>query len=219
MEAAVSPKRGRPKQPDLAEIRREQILDEATRVFAQMGFPQTDVQQIADNLGIGKGTIYRYFPAKRELFQAAVDRGMVHLRASIDAVLVDVVGPLAQLEAAIRAYLAYFDQNPQVVELFVQERAEFRDRAQPTYFVHREKNIGRWHDLIALMMKQGILRTLPVPELTDFISDHLYGMVFTNYFSGRKKPLSEQADHAIRFLFQGILAREATAPAPKDRPR
>jgi AcrR family transcriptional regulator len=46
----------------------------ATSVFTQ-GFATADVQEIANKTGVGKGTIYRYFPSKEELFLAAVDHG------------------------------------------------------------------------------------------------------------------------------------------------
>lgn len=208
---------GRPKKSGLAETRREQILKEATSVFARSGFPNTDLQVVADNLGIGKGTIYRYFPTKQELFLAAVDRGMRLLHDKLESALEDAGVPLAQLEAAIRTYLAFFDKNPEIVELFVQERAEFRNREQATYFAHKEQNIERWHRLLKLLMKEGKLRVLPVRELSDFVSDLLYGMVFTNYFSGRKKPLAEQADYAIRIMYSGILAPGAAAPSSRRR--
>ena len=63
--------------------RQEEILDVAARVFAERGFPGTDVQEIADELEVGKGTIYRYFPTKRKLFLAAVDRAMRRLREEV----------------------------------------------------------------------------------------------------------------------------------------
>lgn len=197
---------GRPPQQGLAETRRHQILQEATRLFAAQGFQRTDLQDVADNLKIGKGTVYRYFPAKRELFLAAVDRGMCLLRDRLDAALASESEPIHQIEAAIRTYLGFFDDNPEIVELFIQERAEFRNRRKPTYFVHREANIDRWHDLFSKMMKHGQIRVLPVQDITDFISDLLYGMVFTNHFSGRKRSLAAQAERAIGILYSGILA-------------
>ncbi|MBI2421248.1 MAG: TetR/AcrR family transcriptional regulator [Candidatus Hydrogenedentes bacterium] len=215
--AAATP--GRPKESGRAEARREQILKEATAAFAQHGFSSTDVQAIADTLTIGKGTVYRYFPTKRDLFLAAVDRGMRLLGECIDEAVEAQSDPLAQVEAGFRSYLAFFDAHPEVVELFVQERAAFRDREQSTYFVHKEQDIARWHSLLSEMMKSGQLRAMPVAELTDFISDHLYGMVFTNHFSGRKRTLAEQAGSALRIIHAGILPEppSGAAPTPKGR--
>src|SRR6516162_1883174 len=102
-------KLGRPKDPSLEARRQEEILTAAAKAFAQQGFANTDVQAIADDLGIGKGTVYRYFPTKEDLFLAAVDRGLQDLSAAIDAVVVDEsVDPLVRFESAVFAYLTFF---------------------------------------------------------------------------------------------------------------
>ena len=63
--------RGRPKNLTLLTRRREEILETAARLFAERGFPGTDLQVGADVLGIGKGTLYRYFPSKSALCHSA----------------------------------------------------------------------------------------------------------------------------------------------------
>src|SRR6516164_3071831 len=56
--------------------RKEEILRTATELFAEHGFSDAITQALADRLGVGKGTIYRHFPSKRDLFLAAADRVM-----------------------------------------------------------------------------------------------------------------------------------------------
>ena len=48
---------GRPRDPDLESRRREQILEAAARTFASYGFANTQVQTIANRLGIGVRTV------------------------------------------------------------------------------------------------------------------------------------------------------------------
>src|SRR5436190_20989758 len=75
------PKRlGRPPNEELQAIRREEILDSAVKLFAEKGFTDADTQELANRLEVAKGTIYRYFPSKQELFFAAVGRGTQQLR-------------------------------------------------------------------------------------------------------------------------------------------
>src|SRR2546430_16698085 len=116
---------GRPKDDELQERRREQILDEAAGQFAAHGYPNTDVQVIADALSVAKGTVYHYFPSKAELFRAAVRRGVDRLHQHVERATEGIDDSLQLIEAAITAYLEFFSANPQLVELFVQERAEF----------------------------------------------------------------------------------------------
>lgn len=53
---------------------REKILDMAIRLFSEKGYENTKVSDITDALRMGKGTFYRYFKNKRELFIDCIDR-------------------------------------------------------------------------------------------------------------------------------------------------
>lgn len=47
--------------------KRNQIMESAIKLFAEKGFFNTSVQEIADESGIAKGSIYKYFPSKEDL--------------------------------------------------------------------------------------------------------------------------------------------------------
>ena len=63
-----------PIQELLKTARRNQILDAATRVFAEKGFHPTTIKDIAREAGIADGTIYNYFENKTALMLGIVDR-------------------------------------------------------------------------------------------------------------------------------------------------
>jgi AcrR family transcriptional regulator len=185
--------------------RREQILDAAARLFAQHGYTGTDTQLLVDHLRVGKGTIYRYFASKQALFLAAVDRVMRRLRERIDSRVVSIEDPLERIARAVHEFLGFFADNPEYVELLMQERAQFKDRKKPTYFEHREANIERWRALYRLLIADGRVRNVPVERITDVMSDLLYGTIFTNYFASRNRPVADQARDVLDVVFNGIL--------------
>jgi len=133
MVTAPARKTGRPKNELLTARRRAEILHAAAHVFAARGYPNTDLQVVADTLKIGKGTIYRYFPSKRDLFLASADRVMRRLRQRLDGAIADRDDPLEKVAVAIEAFLLFFDEHPGFAELLIQERALFKDRKKPTY--------------------------------------------------------------------------------------
>ncbi|MBI1784879.1 efflux RND transporter periplasmic adaptor subunit [Candidatus Sumerlaeota bacterium] len=197
--------RGRPKSAELTGRRREEILDAATRVFAREGYPNTDLQVIADKLKLGKGTLYRYFPSKQELFLAAADRGMILMKDYIKERADRESDPLRRVAVAVVSYLEFFSKNPEFIELIIQERAEFRDRKRPTYIVHREANIGPWKDFFRELIGEGKIRDIPVDRITDVMSAALYGSTFINYFAGGKKPARRQAEDLCLCLLAGAV--------------
>src|SRR5882672_4454159 len=125
---SVVKKPGRPADLELWTSRREEILEAAAKLFAEHGYSETDTQFLADKLGVGKGTLYRYFPSKRELFLAAADRVMCLLSERVDAAIEGIRDPLDRVAEAIEASLAFFVEHPELVELLIQERAQFKDR-------------------------------------------------------------------------------------------
>lgn len=186
--------------------RREQILDAATRLFAQYGYAETDTQRLADHLHVGKGTLYRYFASKRELFLAAADRGMRQLCEYIDQRIAKIEDPPQRIGEAVRAYLQFFASHPEFAELLIHERALFKDRTKATYFEHREANRERWRTLYRSYIADGHIRQMPVERILDVVGDLLYGTMFTNYFSGRQKSVEDQAQDILDVVFNGILS-------------
>ena len=54
------------------EARPREILRAALDVFTERGFTASRLDEVAARAGIGKGTLYLYFPSKEELFKAVV---------------------------------------------------------------------------------------------------------------------------------------------------
>lgn len=196
---------GRRADPTLAARRREQILDAAATLFARHGYQDLDVQTLADRLGFAKGTLYRYFPSKERLFLAAVDRGMERMRAFVRSAYEPAADPLDRLALAVRAYLEFYRDHPDLVELMVIERAEFRDRKAPTYLENRQAVAAEWREVYADLIRAGRVRPVKPDQLIDMIGDLMYGTMFTNHFAATRPPLTIQARQLTEFIFSGIL--------------
>ena len=195
-------------------VRPEDILDAATDLFAEFGYSDAVTKDLMDRLGIGKGTIYRHYPSKRDLFLAAVDRVMIRQREFIDRAIEGVEDPIDRIEAGTRAFLKFFADHPKYVELLIQERALFRDRNTPTYFEHRERNKLRWHHLYRALIAEGRIREMPVERITTVFLDLAYGTIFTNHFTGRFGSSEEQARDILDVVFRGILGESERRERP-----
>jgi AcrR family transcriptional regulator len=193
--------------------RQEEILTQAALLFAQHGYAETDTRLLADTLGVGKGTLYRYFPSKRELFLAAADRVMRMLRERIDADIAGIGDCVDRLKAGVRAFLAFFAEHPEFVELLMQERANFKNRTTPTFMQHRAMNVQRWRGVYQQLMDCGRVRQMPIERITDVLGNLLYGTIFTNYFNGfndEVKSVDVQAQDIVDVVFHGLLTLQET---------
>ncbi len=186
--------------------RREEILAAAIHLFARHGYAGADTQLLADELKVGKGTLYRYFPSKEELFLAAVDSILSQMDERIEASYAAVTDPLEQIRRVILAYLTFFAENPEFVELLIQERALFKDRGQPTYFQHRERTVERRREIYRGLMAEGRVRPMPTDQITSVVSDLVYGTMFTNYFANRAPNPADQVEAILDIVWNGILS-------------
>ena len=92
--------------------RREQIVEEAARLFAEAGYHGTAVGDICDALGVGKGVFYWYFPSKEAVFTEVLQESLLSLRRAQQAAISDVADPVARIEAGIGASIEFFRHNP-----------------------------------------------------------------------------------------------------------
>jgi AcrR family transcriptional regulator len=198
--------RGRPRDLELTSRRRAEILDAAALIFAREGYRAADVQRIADEVKLSKGAIYRYFPSKRELFLACVERAMTQLNERLNAAAAAVADPLERIRRAVFEYLEFFARRPEVVELIVQERAELKRPPETTYFSHRRANLLTWQKIWSELMGQGRAREMPVERITDVIGNALYGAILTNYFTRRQVKSRRQAADILDIVLNGVLA-------------
>ncbi len=86
----------------------KEILDAAARVFGQRPFHEVLIDDIASGAGIGKGTIYRYFETKDELYHAAILHGLDRIAAALEKSLSEDSSPTRRLERIALEILGFF---------------------------------------------------------------------------------------------------------------
>ncbi len=78
-----------------------EIAVAALNLFAQKGYAATSVEQIAESAGIGKGTVYEYFPSKEEIFVHAINNWIMNLINRMVEMTRDIEDPVERLKSFI----------------------------------------------------------------------------------------------------------------------
>lgn len=91
------------------EERREQLLVLGLQLFSQRSFANISVDELADAANISKGLLYHYFPSKRELYLACVERASVALVQASEPSL--ELPPAERLEASLDAFIDHVEGN------------------------------------------------------------------------------------------------------------
>jgi AcrR family transcriptional regulator len=90
--------------------RREQLLDIGAKMFAARPYESVLMEDIADQAGVTRRLMYRYFPTKRDFFAAIFQRASDQLLATTEPA--DGRTAEEQLPAALDAHIQYFIDNP-----------------------------------------------------------------------------------------------------------
>ena len=161
----------------LVRARREQIVEAATRVFAQKGFRRATTREVAREAGISEGTIYNYFEDKDALLMAILERLNETERRAEDF----EEGMATDFEGFLRDYLSrrmsLIWENREVFRVVLSEmlvNAELRELylrrvVEPTMRVAEENFRSR--------MEQGEARETDVPLAVRSAAGALLGVL------------------------------------------
>lgn len=116
--------------PDDTEARKR-IIDTALRLVDRRGAAQTTVSDIADELGITRRTVYRYFAGTEELFTAVAEVALGSFVAQIDQLVADM-DVTSQLVEVVAHIIERLPHEPQLVLLLANDRSNTFSRAMLT---------------------------------------------------------------------------------------
>lgn len=90
------------------ESKQEEILAAASKIFAVRQYHEVLCDEIAAEAGVGKGTIYRYFRTKEDLYFSTILHGYEAINESLASAVSSETGPEKRLERIARELLRYF---------------------------------------------------------------------------------------------------------------
>jgi AcrR family transcriptional regulator len=98
---------------------RRRIQDSARGVFFRDGFVAANLDEVADGAGVAKGTLYRYFDSKAELYVAVLSQdGQVFAEKMREAVEIPGLAPPEMLRGLARFYFEHWTSHAHYFQIF-----------------------------------------------------------------------------------------------------
>ncbi len=91
--------------------RKEAILEAAVHLFAQKGFNETKLEDVAALAEFGKGTLYNYFENKNDLLISAFEYALGKVIEYLEAQLSQVTDPVERIRMIVIAHFEYYRSN------------------------------------------------------------------------------------------------------------
>lgn len=189
----------------IAPSRREQLLAIAAQLFAEKGFRNTTVRDIADAAGILSGSLYHHFDSKESMVDEILSTFQEELFGQYDAILASDVDARTKLEDAVRVSFEAIDKHPHEVAIFQNDADHLGSFDRFAYLADRNTQSREvWVSLIEEGKRTGVLRAdLDVTLTYRFIRDTVWVAVRW-YRPGRGLSHTDIADQYIRILLDGI---------------
>ena len=91
--------------------KRSNIIRAARELFSEKDFHDATVEEVADLAGVGKGTVYLYFPSKESLFVEVIRDGIFELEREVEGSLEGVTDPSEKITKIVEINLEFLERN------------------------------------------------------------------------------------------------------------
>jgi AcrR family transcriptional regulator len=108
-----------------AKPRKEEILDVATRLFAERGYDGTSMNDVAERVGMRKASLFYHFATKDALYEAVLDRLVATLQTALEAIYVSSGTFEDRLDAVTEMLVTVLASHPYAARLLLREAMDW----------------------------------------------------------------------------------------------
>ena len=183
--------------------KRSEILRHCATLFDEVGYHKASMQMLADKVGLGKPTLYHYFPSKNAMLFAMHEAHMSALLAGLDEE--DLAGdPLMRLRAACVDILRQIAEHPGYVRAFMDHYEDLQGKMRNQIRAQRNAYFDRVRGIISQGIDNGQFRRCD-PDLTAFGFLGMCNWAYKWYPPmAKKKSPEEVADALCLPFFEGL---------------
>lgn len=179
------------------------ILRAAAELFTEKDFHLVLMDEVAERAQVGKGTLYRYFPTKEDLYFATIFDGWDRLREELEEVLQEEGLLEDTLEKATRQMLSYFWRRRQFVTL-VHRLEHTPNGTEEAEWRSRREGIVR---LVEGVLRRGLGSNAPPAGQCRLITEMFLGMLRSAIlYRGSRDTPAALAHMMVRLFLDGFHA-------------
>jgi len=138
--------------------RRNELTRQAARLFAEKGYHGTSIGDLAESMGVQKGSLYAHIDSKADLLWEVARDGAAAFHAALDAID-DTAPPTERIRLALRAHLRVVAEQLDVATVFIREWRYLEGERREEFVAERRRYEERFRSLFREGRELGGLRT------------------------------------------------------------
>jgi AcrR family transcriptional regulator len=181
--------------------RRMELTRQAARLFAEKGYHGTSIGDLADAMGVQKGSLYAHIDSKQDLLYETMREGAAAFHAALDAIP-DELPATEKIRLALRAHLRVVAEQLDVATVFVREWRYLEGERREEIVHERRRYEERFRALFREGRDLGELRTVLDDATAALLVLSAVNGAYTWLQPGRDT--DELADRFYTLLLDGI---------------
>ena len=201
---------GKSKEEVVQEYRIQSIQDAAMRVIARKGMAAATMQDIAEEAGVAKGTIYLYFRDRDELVEKTFETAINQLHGRIDEAWLTPGSFEEKLRAILAAKFAFFRENREFFRLYASLRLPEGQRRGGSCQAQYRARIDLMAESLGEAMERGEIRQMNAHRLAIFIIEGSNSLVIERVMEDQSPPEAEDVELITSVIVDGISMRKSS---------
>jgi TetR/AcrR family fatty acid metabolism transcriptional regulator len=202
----------RSKEEVVQEFRIQSIQEAAMRVIARKGMAAATMQEIAEEAGVAKGTIYLYFRDRDELVEKTFENAIRELINRTETAMATGKPFRERLRDALMAKVAFFQENREFFRLYIdlrfpegnaQQQRRHRNKCEPQY----RTAIDGFTAQIQSAIDSGEIRKTDARRLAIYIVEGTNAIVIDRVVNESNPTAEDDVDFMVDLVFSGIEPR------------
>ena len=187
------------------ERRREQIIKIASGLISEKGYHDVTVEEIANKVGVAKGTIYLYFPSKEKLYLEILEDSYEAIESILEKEIAKSDPAPIKLKKVLTLIFEFYRRNLDILRILSRDETHLI-REHYEFTEHwRLRRIKLYERILEKGQKEGSFRSMNT-RLTALI---MFGLVRSVMFFYRTdKTAGEIADEVFTVIYKGILVSQ-----------
>lgn len=203
----------RSKEEVVQEFRIRSIQEAALRVIARKGMAAATMQDIAEEAGVAKGTIYLYFRDRDELVERTLEDAIAELQARIGVSLESDMPFDEKIRAIITAKFAFFREHRDFFRLYLslrmpegspQQQRRHKRACAPQY----RSRVEQMADVLRKAMNDGEIRTTDAYRAALFVIEGSTAIVLERLNEEHPPDEADDVNFVVDFVLGGLGARK-----------
>ena len=192
----------------MAGLTPERLYQVSLELFARYGFRRTRVEDIAGELEVAAGTLYRYARSKRELYEKTVSFGIRRWQARVFDAIAGIGDAREQFLVMARAGFGYLEEDAALRSILIQDPQFFPLSPRKVRFPEIDTaSVSLIRTILERGIRQGVFRALDTEAAAELLYSFYVMFIIKTYITSEGRTASQMFEHGLDLMLAGLLQR------------